>query len=109
MTKKRFNLAREIFKIKNNIYKIIPNVEFVDIKVQKSEDHTYESQILIKIGNHKKILAIKTNESIKIALQKSHQAVIRQIKRIKEKKARRRNKLIEQLDLITPATLRATS
>ncbi len=86
MKKQKIHKAREIFKIKNQIYKIAPYADDVDIKIDKVENGNFESLIRVHIPNKKSLIAVKKDKSLHNSLEKSRQAILKQVKRIKNKK-----------------------
>ena len=87
------HIEKEIFKIKNRITKVLPNANDVDIRIDKNEDGLYESLIKVHVPRKKELIASKQANTIKKCLDKSHQAIARQINKIKKKSHRRKFKL----------------
>lgn len=102
MKKKRFNKAKEVFRIKNHILKLVPYAKDIDIKIDKSETGDYESLIRVHVPPRKKFIAVKRSESLKVSLEKSRQAILRQVKKLKEKKQSKRT---SKYQLLTPSIL----
>ncbi|MFT6631304.1 MAG: ribosome-associated translation inhibitor RaiA [Bacteriovoracaceae bacterium] len=90
MKRTKIHKAKEVFKIKNNIYKIAPYIKDVDVKLAKTYHGKYESLIRVHIPHKKKLFAAKKDECPKLSLEKSRQAIIKQIKKLKKKKLARR-------------------
>lgn len=83
-------IEQEVSKIKSKIAKVLPNVNDVAIHIDKSEDGLYESFIKVYVPKKKELVASKRAPTIKKCLEKSHQAITRQIHRVKGKRYRNR-------------------
>ena len=99
MKKGKVHKAREIFKIKNQIFNKLPYAKDVDIRIDRTEGGGYESHIKLHIPPKKHLLATKKDESLKQALEKSKQAILRQIDKVKMKRISKKRK--GQLELST--------
>lgn len=99
MKKNKFNKVREIFKIKNQIYKKMPYVNDIDIKIDKAENGQYESLIRLNLAPRKRLIAVKREKSISLALEKSKQAILRQLEKVRRKKVVNRQMI--NLSLLT--------
>lgn len=88
MKKDKKKLEQEVLKIKEKITKVLPNVDEVDIKVNKNEQGAYQSFIKVHIPKRKQLVACKRADNIKRCLEKSHQAISRQIHKAKMKSHR---------------------
>ncbi len=74
-----------ILDVKNHIEKVFPQSEKIDVDLKRLKKGLYKTKISIKIPHCKSLLAIKKEESKEKSLQKAHQAIIRQIHRLKTK------------------------
>ena len=83
--------AKEVFKVKNKIYKIAKAADEVEVQIDKTEKGEYESLIRVHIPPRKNIIAIKKSDSLKSSLEKSTQAAIKQVQRIKNKNKKSSN------------------
>jgi hypothetical protein len=59
MKRTKIHKAKEVFKIKNNIYKIAPYIKDVDVKLAKTYHGKYESLIRVHIPHKKNYLLQK--------------------------------------------------
>lgn len=92
MKKDKIHKAKEVFKIKNQIFKVAPYANDVDIKIDRAENGKFESLIRVHIPPRKSLIAVKKDKCIRTCLEKSRQAIIKQVKRIHEKRKQRPKK-----------------
>ncbi len=90
MKKRKIHKAKEVFKIKNQIYKVAPYANDVDVKIDKTDNGKFESLIRVHIPPKKSLIAVKKDKCLKVSLEKSRQAIIKQVKKVKEKKKSKR-------------------
>ena len=81
--------SEEINKTKNHIYKVAPHINNIDVKIEKAGNGKFQSFIRVHIPPKKKLIAIKNGPCLKTSLERSRQAIIRQLNKEKEKKLRR--------------------
>jgi ribosome-associated translation inhibitor RaiA len=84
--KKRIYKTREIIKVKKHLRNMIPYVEKIDISTDRDECGSYETMIRIPIAGKSDLFAFKRGASFYESLSKAHQAIIRQVHKIKTKK-----------------------
>lgn len=77
--KRKFHRAREVFKIKNHLYRVAPKISSVDIKINQLKSGRYKTQIFVRVPTRKNIVSTKVDESLSDALEKAHRAVLKQI------------------------------
>lgn len=90
MKKRKIHKAKEVFKVKNQIYKIAPYANDVDIKIDKTDNGKFESLIRVHIPPKKNLIAVKKDKCLKVSLEKSRQAIIKQVKKVNERKKTKR-------------------
>ncbi len=90
MKKRNFHKANIALKIREQILKMAPYANEVDIKVDEDKDGEYESTIKVHIPPKKSLIAIKKDECFRSSLEKSRQAILKQVKKIKEKRKKRK-------------------
>ena len=76
---------KKVARVKRHINKVFPHANDVDIKVQKLPKEGFKSLIRIKAPKKKTIIAVKIDSDIERSLEKSHQAVVKQIHKLKTK------------------------
>jgi len=91
MKNKKVHKAREAFKIKNQILKIVPTAKDIDVKIDKVDPSSFETLIKVYIPPQKKLVALKKDKSLKLSIEKSRQAILRQIQKIKTKRERNKS------------------
>lgn len=97
--RRKVHKTREIFKIKNNIYKVAPCVHDIDVKVDKLNNGLYKSQIFVHIPNRKNIVSTKVDSDFLYSLEKAQKAIVKQIKKtIKLKNMRQTIRKLEVMD-----------
>jgi ribosome-associated translation inhibitor RaiA len=75
----KIHKAREVFKIKNNLLKVAPNICDVDIRINKTHGGKYKTQILVKVPAKTKLISSKIDESLSQSIEKAHKAIVKQI------------------------------
>ncbi len=95
--KRKFHKTREVFKIKNHLYKIAPHITEVDIKVSNLKNGLYKSQIFVHIPHRKRIVSTKIDESLTNSLEKAQHAITKQIQKAIRPKIK--SKTIRRIDL----------
>jgi ribosome-associated translation inhibitor RaiA len=97
--RRKVHKTREIFKIKNNIYKVAPYIQEVDVKINKLNNGLYKSQIFVHISNRKNIVSTKVDSDFLYSLEKAQKAIVKQIKKtIKLKYMRQTIRKLEVMD-----------
>ena len=81
--------TREVFKIKNHLYKVAPNILDIDIKIKRSNDGKIKSQIFVHMPKKKKIVSSKVDNSLTYSLEKAHKAIVKQITKLNKPKIKR--------------------
>ena len=79
---KKVHKAREVFKIKNSLFKVAPNISDVDIRINKVEGGRYKTQISVKVPAKTKLISSKIDESLSQSIEKAHKAILKQINKI---------------------------
>ena len=87
--KKKFDKAKEVFKIKNHLYRVAPNISNVEIKIKQLKSGRFKTQISAHIPTRKNIISSKVNSSLSDALEKAHKAVLKQINKTNKRGIRR--------------------
>lgn len=89
--KKKVNYqSSEVFDIKNQIAKKVPKAKEIDVRIERADSGKYETLIRLHIPPKKRLFAVKRDESVRLALEKSKQAIFRQLDKVKNKKIGRR-------------------
>lgn len=96
MTKK-FHKAREVFKIKNQLYKVAPFASDVDVRIKRLSTGRYKSQVLLNIPSRKRIVSAKVDDTIPESLEKAYKAAIKQVNKTVKKSFHRKS--IRHLEL----------
>lgn len=78
--------AREVFKIKNQIFKILPYAKDVDVKIERMDEDLFQTAIKVEIPHHPPLFAAKSAESLKVCLEKNRQAILKQIDKVKNRR-----------------------
>jgi len=91
MKKIKKHKEEEFFKIKNQIYKIAPDANDIDIKIDRYDKARFESFIRVHIPPRKNLIAIKKDKSLNVSLEKSCKAIIKQVKKVKGKKKKKKS------------------
>lgn len=78
---KRFNKAREVFKVKNHILKTSPIVNDIEVDIGKLSTGEFRAKIKTYLPRKRTAVAIKTAPSFSKALIKAQEATIKQIKK----------------------------
>lgn len=74
--------TREIYKVKNQIYKKAPYVSDVEIDINKINNEFYKSKIFIKVPGKKVLTSVKVDESFYTSLYKAHKAIEKQLQKL---------------------------
>ena len=77
-------VQKKVFNVKEHIKRIFPRATKVVIDWRKKPDHKIEAKIEVNIPRNK-IIAVKSDENLKKALDKTSEAVLRQLKKAKNK------------------------
>lgn len=99
MNKKRTFTSKSIDKVKQHIKHIFPYLKDIRIKMEKPDGNSFRSKIIVKAPNKKVIIATKDAENYNSALEKSEQAVIKQINKIQTRWEKKAHHKTEVLDL----------
>lgn len=96
--------VKEVFKIKNHLYKLAPKISDVDIKIEKNNAGLYKTRIFVSIPKTKPIVSTKQDESISLSLERAHKAIIKQIEKSKfqgplKHKGQQGRKTIRRIDV----------
>lgn len=86
MKKKKKKNFKNIFKLKKQIQRIDPKADKVEVKIDKSDQQSFETLIKVHIPPHKNLIAIKRDKSLKLSIEKSKQAIIKQVQKVKSKR-----------------------
>ena len=78
----KINRAKEVFKIKNQIYKVAPHTSDIDVQFKRLAGGEYESLIKVHIPHKKNIVAVKRDASLQASIEKSKQAITKQIEKV---------------------------
>lgn len=101
--RKIMNDSKQIDKIKNQISDLFPHVEKVDIRLKKHLKGMHKAQISVNAPGSKNLFAEKVCGSPSSSLEKSSEAIISQIRKLKNKKLGKRHKqslkTLEAVDL----------
>lgn len=79
-------IKKNILEAKKKILKAVPDANKIDINVNQIEPLEYKTKISLVLQNHKNIITVKKDKSLKDSLEKSKHALIKRIKKIKKKK-----------------------
>ncbi len=88
MQKKNIDNKEIISGTCDNIRRIFPESKYVEIKVNKDQGK-YESLIMVKAPK-KRLLAKKSAKNYKASIDKSYEAIVRQIHKVKAKEDKKR-------------------
>lgn len=77
-------VEKKITNVKQHIKRIFPKASVVDIDWRKKPNHKIEAKIEVKVPR-KKLIAIKADENLRKAIDKSYGAIIKQLKKVKAK------------------------
>ena len=95
MKKKKLRKSKEIIRKKLKLKEKFPQAADVNIKIDKNDQGDFESMIRVHIPPRKRLLAFKTDKSFSGSLDKSYQAIIRQVQKVKSKWKRRATSPLE--------------
>ncbi len=83
MQRKHIHKAKEINKAKNYIKRIFPHAKKVNVRLRRSTGKAYESLISVSVPPKRELVALKYDSCPKRSLEKAHQAIVKQIHRVK--------------------------
>ncbi|MCB9091185.1 MAG: hypothetical protein H6621_10910 [Halobacteriovoraceae bacterium] len=83
MKNKKIHRAKEIVKTKNHIKRIFPHARKVSVRLRKGAGQAYKSFISVSVPPKKELVALKYDSCPKKSLDKAHQAIIKQIHKVK--------------------------
>lgn len=96
MSSKKGFRRKTIQTVIEHLLRIFPKATDVTVKVEKDEAGYYESLIRVHGPQKKNLIAVKKASNYQESLGRSHQAIINQIHKLKQKKNRARSYLIEE-------------
>ena len=88
-------MIKKIEKTKKHIKRILPKSQAVDIDIKRNQTGNFVSKIHVKTPQ-KVMHAQKTDPSFMGSLDKSYQAIVRQIHKYKTKKQRRHSEPLSE-------------
>ena len=100
MKSKKFYRPVVIDETKEHIHRLFPNATNIDVKIKKDELGHFQSQIMVRVPNHKELVAHKKDPLLKKSLDKTFQAIVSQISKIKNKSKQRKD-VMEELILMS--------
>lgn len=84
--KKKLSKPKEVFKVKNKIFKKFPFVQELNVDIEQVHRGKFKASIMAHIPSYKLIIVSKIHNNFNGALEKSFEAVSKQAKKFKTKK-----------------------
>ena len=85
----KIHRTREVFKVKNNLYKAAPKILDIDVDIKELKNGRYQARVQTFLPGKKTVVAVKTGSNFNKALTKAQYASLRQIKKVLEANKRR--------------------
>ena len=73
--------TREVFKVKNSIFKAAPNATDVSVDIKKLSDGRFKVRVQTFLPKKKTIVATKSDNSLQRALLKAQEANLKQVRK----------------------------
>jgi ribosomal subunit interface protein len=96
---KSFIKPDEFIKIEESIKKLLPNLSNLDVSVDEDSAHRFNAKIQLSVPHKKMLVAMKQSDDPHVALDKAHQAIKKQIRKLKAKSFKQRKAEVELFDL----------
>jgi ribosome-associated translation inhibitor RaiA len=80
-------IDQETQKLKRKIHRTIPNAGEVELKVDKNQSDQYETHVSVRIPPRQTLIASKKDKSLKVSLEKTKQAILRQLQKLKTRRS----------------------
>jgi hypothetical protein len=92
----------EIQRVKEHISEVFPHTNRIDVRVDEIPKKGFRSLIKVTAPKKRNIIALKVDKSIKKSLEKSHQAVVKQLHKAKQRvlKKNKRKRINDVIDLL---------
>ncbi len=85
MKQKCLQNNEHINKMKDHIYRIFPHAKHIDVRVDQTPEKKFKTFVRVSVPQRTDLIALKTDQDLRKSLEKSQNAIMRQIRKIKAK------------------------